>query len=114
MRSYVIVILRTGPYAPASDDERSQLFAGHFANMARRAEEGTLVVAGPMGANDQQYRGIFIFAVDTIEEAQALVATDPTVAAGVFIPQYYHWYGSAALMQVPEIHESLTPTQPAS
>jgi uncharacterized protein YciI len=109
MRAYVLVMLRTGAYTPQSDEERDRLFEGHFANISRRAEEGTLVVAGPMGANDNQYRGILIFSVATIAEAQALVATDPTVAVGVFAPEYYEWYGSAALMEVPEIHHRLEP-----
>ena len=47
MRTYVFGMLRTGP----SDDEitdkaqRAELFAGHFANMSKMAEEGKLVPA---------------------------------------------------------------------
>jgi uncharacterized protein YciI len=109
MRQYMMVILRTGPYTPQSDDERDALFEGHFANMRRLSDEGKLLLAGPIGENDRQYRGIFIFDVATIEEAQALVATDPTVARGVFVAELYPWYGSAALMEAPSIHRRIAP-----
>ncbi|OQW57942.1 MAG: hypothetical protein A4S17_03940 [Proteobacteria bacterium HN_bin10] len=109
MRQYVLVILRTGPYTPPTPEERSTLFAGHFANIQRLADEGKLIIAGPIGQNERQYRGVFVFAVATIEEAQALVATDPTVAAGVFVAELYPWYGSAALMETPDIHRRIAP-----
>lgn len=109
MRQYVLVVLRTGPYTPASEAERAALFEGHFANIRRRADEGRLLVAGPIGENDNQYRGIFIFDVASVDEARALVATDPTVASGVFVAEFYPWYGSAALMQAPEIHRRIAP-----
>ncbi|WP_135212452.1 YciI family protein [Vitreimonas flagellata] len=109
MRQYVLVILKTGPATNLSDEERTRLFNGHMANINRLADEGRLVVAGPLGANERQYRGIFIFTVSTIEEAAALVATDPAVEAGVFAYEAYPWYGSAALMEIPALHERLRP-----
>lgn len=112
MRQYVLVILRTGPYTPASEEERNTLFEGHFANINRRAEEGKLLVAGPLGNNERQYRGIFIFNVATIEEAQALVSTDPSIERGVFVAEFYPWYGSAALVETPAIHRRVTPPSP--
>lgn len=109
MRPYVLVILKTGPATNLSDEERTRLFNGHMANINRLAEEGLLVVAGPLGPNERQYRGIFIFAVSRVEEAVALVATDPAVEAGVFAYEAYPWYGSAALMELPAIHKRLQP-----
>ncbi|MDX2273869.1 MAG: YciI family protein [Hyphomonadaceae bacterium] len=108
MRSYVLVILKTGPYTPASEQESSTLFAGHFANIERLANEGHLLVAGPLGENDNAYRGIFVISTASIDEARALVATDPTVAAGVFTVEAYRLYSSAALMQIPELHRQIT------
>lgn len=107
MRQYVLVILKTGPATNLSDEDRTRLFNGHMANIGRLAEAGQLVVAGPLGANERQYRGIFIFTVSTVEEAAALVATDPAVEAGVFAYEAFPWYGSAALMELPTIHERL-------
>lgn len=105
MRNYVLVILRTGPNDEAvKGAERENVFRGHFANMGRLAADGKLVLAGPFGENDKAFRGLFVFAVATVEEARELAATDPAVKAGVFVADYVLWYGSAALMQVNEIH----------
>jgi uncharacterized protein YciI len=107
MRSYVLVILKTGSYTPRSDEERTELFNGHFANIQRLSDQGQLLLAGPLGENASRYRGIFVFNVPTIAEAEALLAADPTVAAGVFAYEAYEWYGSAALMEAPEIHRRI-------
>lgn len=108
MRNYVLAILKTGPRdAEVKGDARKELFKGHFNNINRLAAEGKLAVAGPFGKNDKAFRGLFIFAVPTVEEAKALAETDPTVKAGVLIVEYVPWYGSAALMLSNEFHEKV-------
>src|SRR5258706_7109810 len=48
MKNYVLIILKTGPNdATIKGKERDDIFAGHFANIARLADEGKLAVAGP-------------------------------------------------------------------
>lgn len=110
MKKYVLVILKRGPKEPASEAERSKLFQGHMANIKRLAAEGKLVVAGPLGKNDRGYAGIFVFNVADVAEADALVASDPAVAAGAFAYEAYGWYGSAALMEVTGIHGRIDKT----
>lgn len=108
MRMYVLCILKTGPKdAEVKGDERKAIFAGHFANIHRLADEGKLAVAGPFGKNDKNYRGLYIFNVATIEEAEKLVLLDPAVKAGVFTPDLTLWYGSAAMMVVNETHRKI-------
>ncbi len=108
MKTYVLCILKTGPKdATIKGVERDAIFAGHFANIGRLAEEGKLAVAGPFGKNDKAYRGLYIFNVTTIEDAEKLVKLDPAVKAGVFIVELTPWYGSAALMIVSETHKRL-------
>jgi uncharacterized protein YciI len=108
MRNYVLCILKTGPKdAEIKGDQRKEIFAGHFANIGRLADEGKLVVAGPFGKNDKNFRGLYIFNVATIEEAEKLVQLDPAVKAGVFVPDLTPWYGSAAMMVVSETHKKL-------
>ena len=46
MRSYVLVILRTGPTRVPDGDERKAMFAGHMANIQRLSNAGKLVLAG--------------------------------------------------------------------
>lgn len=113
MRSYVLAILKTGPKdAEITGKERQEMFKGHFANMSRLALEGQLTLAGPFGKNDKAFRGIFILNVKTVEEAQALVNTDPVVKSGMMIVDLVPWYGSAALMEVNRIHKTISEDNP--
>jgi uncharacterized protein YciI len=108
MRSFVLCILKTGPRdAEIKGTERQEIFRGHFANISRLAGEGKLVVAGPFGKNDKSYRGLYIFNVATVEEAEKLVVLDPAVKAGVFVPDLTPWYGSAAMLVVTETHRKI-------
>lgn len=107
MRSYVLVLLKTGPNKVAAGKERDEMFAGHFANIKRLAAEGKLALAGPFDGVDG-WRGLFIFAVKDIEEARQLTATDPVILKGEMIAEYHKWYGSAGVMDIPRLHETLT------
>ncbi len=108
MHSYVFVTIKTGPNDAkiTNEKERAELFAGHFANMKKLAEDGKLVLAGPF-VESPPLRGLFIFDVDTIEEAKELVTGDPAVTSGVFELEFSKYYGSAALKKVNEIHATL-------
>lgn len=108
MKSYVLCILKTGPKdGEVKGDERKEIFAGHFANIGKLADEGKLAVAGPFGKNDKAYRGLYIFNVATVEEAEKLVLLDPAVKAGVFVAELTPWYGSAAMMAVHDTHKKI-------
>lgn len=97
MKSYVFVILKTGTNTTDDKIFIDSCFSGHMANILRLVKEGKLIVAGPLGKNDTSYRGIFIFNVNTIEEAQELVQTDPAINSKLLDADLYKWYGSAAL-----------------
>ena len=108
MRMFVLCILKTGPKdSEIKEKERDDIFTGHFANIGRLADEGKLAVAGPFEKNDKAYRGLYIFNVATIEEAEKLVVLDPAVKAGVFVPDLTLWYGSAAMMTVNDTHKKI-------
>lgn len=110
MRSYVFCVLKTGPAKIEDADERNKIFRGHFANMGRLAAEGKLAMAGPFG-DAEPWRGMYIFNVESIDDAKKLVETDPAVKAGVFIYELKKLYGSAALMMVNEIHTKIQKTK---
>lgn len=106
MKSYVLVILKTGPNKMAAGPERDAMFAGHMANIKRLAAEKKLALAGPLDGVDG-WRGLFILSVANIEEAKQLVATDPVIRTGEMIAEYHKHYGSAALMLVNDAHEKV-------
>jgi uncharacterized protein YciI len=111
MRRYVLVILKTGPNRVPAGPERDEMFKGHFANISRLAGEGKLVQAGPLDGVDG-WRGLFVFATSSLDEARAWVSTDPVIIKGEMVPELHAFYGSAALMAVNEIHGKLTAPRP--
>lgn len=106
LRQYVLVILKTGPTRVPDGKERTDMFAGHFANMTRLAGEGKLALAGPLDGIDG-WRGLFVLAVTDIEEAKKIVATDPVIIKGEMIAEYHKWFGSAGVMEVNAIHKKI-------
>ena len=109
MRNYVLAILRTGPANITDKDERAKLFQGHFAMINRLAGEGKLSVAGPLDDPKGEYRGIYVFNVATVEEAQKLTETDPSIKAGIFRVEFIKWYASAGLMEMTNLHSRIQP-----
>lgn len=108
MKHYVMAFLKPGS-TKIDSAQRSVLMAGHLKNIGRLAREGKLLLAGPF-LDRGPFSGIFIFDVTTVEEAKALVSTDPAVQAGMFTMELHPWYGSAALMQVVPQHAKLQKT----
>ena len=108
MRNYVLVILKSGPNKVPAGPERDEMFKGHFANIERLAAAGKLAVAGPFAANADGWRGLYLFAVADVEDAKPMVATDPVIVKGEMVAEYHKWYGSAALMLVPDAHKKIT------
>ena len=107
MKKYVFCLLKSGTNTTASKEEINKVFEGHMANISKLAKEGKLVVAGPFMKNDRNYRGIYIFNVETIEEAQTLVATDPAIQAKLLEAELTPWYATAALQETLKIHEKI-------
>jgi uncharacterized protein YciI len=73
--------LKKGPNRKPGDDktpEVQELQKAHLDNINRLAATKKLVMAGPFG-DDGDLRGIFVFRVDSLKEAQDLAATDPMI-----------------------------------
>lgn len=87
-----LALLKTGPRPdPGSEEQRREIFAGHFRNMARLADERDLLLAGPFGRDrsDPALRGVFVLDTDDPARARALAETDPACQAGVFALEYH-------------------------
>lgn len=106
LRSYVLVILKTGPNKMAEGDARKAMFKGHFANMERLAKEKKLALAGPLDGVDG-WRGVFVIATSDIAEAKRHVDTDPVIVNGEMVAEYHKFMSSAALMMVNEVHNKI-------
>lgn len=106
MRMYTLVLLTPGPRTDIPTAERDSLFRGHMANIVRMAEAGQLVLAGPFEKNPS-YRGLYVFTTPTIAATRPLLDSDPAIAGGALAFELYEWYGSAALMELPELHKRI-------
>jgi uncharacterized protein YciI len=106
MKKYVMAFLKRGPNKSIDSVKRIELQRAHMDNIKRLATEGKLVLAGPFFGNDE-LRGIYVFNVQSIEEAELLTNTDPSIQAGVLVMELKEWYGSAALMEINELHHTI-------
>jgi uncharacterized protein YciI len=105
---FVFVFLVTGSNPPTLDEQgMAEVMKGHFANMRRLAEEGTLVLAGPLGEprSEPGHRGIFVFDVPTVEDALALASTDPALQAGVMEARAFPWRSATPLRRLFGMHQ---------
>ena len=109
MRIYTLVLLTPGERTYIPQAERDSLFRGHMANIGRMADTGQLVMAGPFEENPS-YAGLYIFTTPTKAETLPLLQSDPAIAGGAWAAELYEWYGSAALMQMPELHKRIQKT----
>lgn len=103
MRTYYMGFLRRGPtWSSVKTPESKALGEGHMANINRLGACGKLLIAGPFQQPKEApehgpLAGIFLFDVETREEAEALMRTDPAIAAGRFTMEVLPWYGPAGL-----------------
>jgi len=85
--------LKRGPNRKEGDGktpEVQELQKAHIANINRLAEMKKLVVAGPFG-DDGDLRGIFVFRVGSMKEAEELTATDPMIKIDRLRLELYQW-----------------------
>jgi uncharacterized protein YciI len=112
MKSYVLAILKTGSNKTSDNVLINNCFAGHLENIWRLVKENKLIVAGPLGKNENSYRGIFILNVTTLEEANELLQTDPAIKENLLEADLYLWYGSAALSEYLKTSDKIWKNRP--
>ncbi len=101
MTTYQVAFLRRGPaWTPGSTPELEKLQAAHLAHIGKMAESGKLIVAGPF-SDGGELRGMFIFRVDTLEEARTLAEQDPAVKAGRLVLEWHPWFAAKNIVVTP-------------
>ena len=113
MKSYILVILKTGTNKTTDKEMINKSFRGHLDNINKMVDQGKLIVAGPLGKNENNYRGIFILNnVKTFEEAKELMQTDPAIINGLLDVELFNWYGSSALPEYLPISDKIWKLKP--
>jgi uncharacterized protein YciI len=93
LETVYLAFLKKGPNRKDGDDkvpEIQELQKAHIANINRLAGLKKLIVAGPFG-DDGVLRGIFVFRVGSLAEAQELCATDPMIKIDRLRVELHPW-----------------------
>ena len=91
MKVYYLRFLKRSPlWTPEETPEVMRLQAAHLAYGRKLHEAGTLILNGPLLDNGD-LRGVDIFRVGSLEEAQALSDADPAVQAGRLVSEIHPW-----------------------
>lgn len=97
MTTYYFGLLSRGEkWTPERTEETARIQEAHLAHLNKNAVAGHLVAAGPVGSQGD-LRGILIFKTASLEEAQALAASDPAVKAGRLKLDIHPWWGPAGI-----------------
>jgi hypothetical protein len=88
VRTYVAGILREGPAWTDDDDRRA---TGLDYNLLRQWKKDGHVVVGGWFTDRSDSRGLYLFAVDSVAEAEALVRNDPSVQSGKLVFEFHPW-----------------------
>lgn len=91
MKQYWLVLLKKGPNRNHSKVDGDKIQAAHMANINRLHQQGKIIMAGPIG-NDQDIRGIFIMDGKDSTEIASYVATDSAVLTGRLRVEILPWW----------------------
>ena len=86
----IFAFLVRGPNTTQDKAAAEAIQKGHLEYMDALHKQGTLVMAGPLTGTGER-RGVVVYRVKTIAEAQALAADDPAVKAGRLVFEGYPW-----------------------
>jgi uncharacterized protein YciI len=91
--TYQFVLLRRPKGASQLEEaEAEELQSLHLGHLVAMKEAGLLRAAGPLREQpDQDWRGICIYQVATVEEARRLAELDPSVRAGQLAVDVMIW-----------------------
>ena len=91
MKRYWLVLLQKGPNRNQDSASAAKIQAAHMANINRLAKEGKIIIAGPIGI-ENDLRGIFLMNCADSSEVESFVKTDSAVITGRLIMKYYPWW----------------------
>ncbi|NNE30175.1 MAG: hypothetical protein HKN16_11095 [Saprospiraceae bacterium] len=93
LKQYFLCFLKRGPVRDQPEEEATRIQEQHLAHLNSLAEQKKICIVGPMG-DDGEIRGVTIFNVTTLEEAERLANNDPAVKAGRLVTEIHPWWSA--------------------
>ena len=96
---YFVAFLHKGPQfnaLPEGSPERQEQHKNHVSYIEEMVKSGKMVTFGPF-ADAGDLRGMYIFKVSSLEEAQELANKEPSVKTGFIVMRVYAWYSPTNL-----------------
>jgi uncharacterized protein YciI len=87
---YLAFLLRGPAWTPVESPDLDRLQAAHLAHLRQLIQSGQLVLNGPC-ADNGNLRGVSVYKVASLAEAQALANDDPMVKAGRLVIEFHPW-----------------------
>lgn len=91
MKQYIFCLYLAGPDRSQSEEETNRIQEAHLKHTNAMVEENGLQVAGPFG-DDGEKRGILVFDLPTVEDAERAMSEDPAVKAGRLVFECHPWW----------------------
>ena len=98
MCQYFVALLYSGPSRHGDDAEVQKIQAAHIGRIKELIASGEMVIAGPFGGGE--LRGMFIYDVASMEQAEALADSDPAIQAGRLRAERHEWWGPTSLREM--------------
>jgi uncharacterized protein len=93
MKKYVFGLYKRGLNKDIDSVQLTKLQAAHLEHLTELSKSGKLCIAGPFDG-DNEIRGILIFNVNDIKEAEKYLMEDPAVKAGRLTFELYYWWAA--------------------
>jgi uncharacterized protein YciI len=101
MITYYVGFLRKGPaWSAESTPEGNRIQEAHMGHIRKMVASGKLILAGPFTDNGD-LRGMFVFRVDSMDEARALAEADPAVKARRLVLELHPWLSARGIQIAP-------------
>lgn len=91
MKKYVFGMYKRGANQEIDTAQVKTIQAGHMNHLSELFKLGKLFLAGPIDGKGD-LRGLLVFNVKNIEEAEELIKKDPAVIAGRLTYELYYWW----------------------
>lgn len=91
-KEYCLFLYKSGPSRNQPREEAKKIQTEHLLYLFKLRSSGKLILNGPV-LSEGELRGIGIFDTKDINEAAALLGSDPAVCSGRLRYEIYNWFG---------------------